>query len=55
MDWSWAGPPLDTRPLFPLERAEFVTLLRSLGADDWPASAEPAISRWIQRKITSTT
>jgi uncharacterized protein (TIGR03083 family) len=35
MDWSWAGPPLDTRPLFPLERAEFVALLRSLGPDDW--------------------
>lgn len=35
MDWSWAGPPLDTRPLFPLERAEFVALLRSLDPDDW--------------------
>jgi uncharacterized protein (TIGR03083 family) len=35
MDWSWAGPPIDTRPLFPLERAEFVALLRGLEADDW--------------------
>jgi uncharacterized protein (TIGR03083 family) len=35
MDWSWAGPSLDTRPLFPLERAEFVALLRGLDADDW--------------------
>ena len=35
MDWSWAGPPLDARPLFPLERAEFAALLRSLEADDW--------------------
>jgi uncharacterized protein (TIGR03083 family) len=35
MDWSWAGPPLDTRPQFPAERAEFVSLLRSLDASDW--------------------
>jgi uncharacterized protein (TIGR03083 family) len=35
MDWSWAGPPVDTRPLFPHERAEFVALLRGLDADDW--------------------
>lgn len=35
MDWSWAGPPLDTRPLFPLERDAFVALLRSLGPADW--------------------
>lgn len=35
MDWSWAGPPLDTRPLFPLERAEFVSLLQGLEAGDW--------------------
>ncbi len=35
MDWSWAGPPLDTRPLFPLERDEFVALLRDLDAGDW--------------------
>lgn len=24
MDWSWAGPPLDVRPLFPVEGAVFV-------------------------------
>ena len=35
MDWRWAGPPLDTRPLFPLERGEFVALLRNLEASDW--------------------
>lgn len=35
MDWSWVGPPLDTRPLFPLERAEFVALLRQLDPVDW--------------------
>ena len=35
MDWRWAGPPLDTRPVFPLERDEFVALLRDLEAGDW--------------------
>jgi uncharacterized protein (TIGR03083 family) len=35
MDWSWVGPPLDTRLLFPLERAGFLTLLRGLDPDDW--------------------
>jgi uncharacterized protein (TIGR03083 family) len=35
MDWSWAGPPLDTRPLFPLDRAAFVGLLGDLTAGDW--------------------
>jgi uncharacterized protein (TIGR03083 family) len=35
MDWSWVGPPLDARSLFPLERAEFMALLRGLDADDW--------------------
>lgn len=35
MDWSWAGPPLDTRPLFPAERGEFVALLRELTAAEW--------------------
>jgi uncharacterized protein (TIGR03083 family) len=35
MDWSWAGPPLDARPLFPLDRAEFTALLRDLAAGDW--------------------
>ena len=34
-DWDWAGPPLDTQPLFPLERAEFLGLLRDLEAADW--------------------
>jgi len=35
MDWSWAGPPLDVRPLFPLERAAFVAVLEDLTAGDW--------------------
>ena len=35
MDWSWAGPPLDVRPLFPRERAELLALLRGLGPSDW--------------------
>jgi uncharacterized protein (TIGR03083 family) len=35
MDWSWVGPPLDVRPLFPRERAELLTLLRGLDATDW--------------------
>ncbi|HEX5190687.1 MAG TPA: maleylpyruvate isomerase family mycothiol-dependent enzyme, partial [Streptosporangiaceae bacterium] len=35
MDWSWAGPPIDARPLFPLERAELIALLDGVAADDW--------------------
>ncbi|MGN6677703.1 MAG: maleylpyruvate isomerase family mycothiol-dependent enzyme [Streptosporangiaceae bacterium] len=35
MDWTWAGPPIDARPLFPLERAELISLLRSLDGGDW--------------------
>jgi uncharacterized protein (TIGR03083 family) len=35
MDWSWAGPPLDVRPLFPAERAELLALLGSLEPADW--------------------
>jgi hypothetical protein len=35
MDWSWAGPPLDTRPLFPAERAEFTALLWNLDPGGW--------------------
>jgi len=35
MDWSWAGPPIDARPLFPLERAELIALLEDLAGDDW--------------------
>jgi uncharacterized protein (TIGR03083 family) len=37
MDWSWVGPPLDVRPLFPRERAAFLTLLQALDDDDWQA------------------
>jgi uncharacterized protein (TIGR03083 family) len=35
MDCSCAGPPLDVRPLFPLERAAFVAVLEDLAAEDW--------------------
>jgi uncharacterized protein (TIGR03083 family) len=35
MDQSWAGPPLDTRPLFPAERAEFTALLGNLDPGGW--------------------
>jgi uncharacterized protein (TIGR03083 family) len=35
LDWSWAGPPLDVRPLFPADRAEFEALLRDLSPGDW--------------------
>jgi hypothetical protein len=35
MDWSWAGPPLDTRPLFPSERAEFTALLWNPPSGGW--------------------
>jgi uncharacterized protein (TIGR03083 family) len=35
MDWSWAGPSPDVRPLFPRERAELLALLPELGASDW--------------------
>jgi uncharacterized protein (TIGR03083 family) len=35
VDWSWAGPSLDVRPLFPRERAEMLTLLSGLDASCW--------------------
>jgi len=35
MDQSRAGPPLDTRPLFPAERAEFTALLWNLDPGGW--------------------
>lgn len=35
MDWTWAGPALDVRPLFPRERAEFIGLLQALDTADW--------------------
>lgn len=35
MDWTWIGPPLDTRPLYPLERRALLDLLGSLGPSDW--------------------
>jgi uncharacterized protein (TIGR03083 family) len=37
-DWSWAGPPVDLRPLYPVERAEFTGLLRDLDPADWERS-----------------
>jgi len=35
MDWSHLGPPLDVRPLFPVERGALLDLLAGLGPDDW--------------------
>jgi uncharacterized protein (TIGR03083 family) len=35
VDWSWAGPSLDVRPLFPRERAEMLTLLGGLDSSGW--------------------
>jgi uncharacterized protein (TIGR03083 family) len=35
VDWSWVGPSLDVRPLFPRERGELLTLLGGLNASDW--------------------
>jgi uncharacterized protein (TIGR03083 family) len=35
MDWSWAGPPIDARPRFPLERAGLIALLDGLPPEDW--------------------
>lgn len=35
MDWTWLGPPLDVRPLFPVERGALVDLLDALGPDEW--------------------
>lgn len=35
MDQSWAGPPIDARPQFSLERAKLVSLLSDLEAGHW--------------------
>lgn len=35
IDWTWAGPALDVRPLFRRERAELAGLLQALDAADW--------------------
>jgi len=35
MDWSWAGPPIDARAQFPLERSELLSLLSSMASADW--------------------
>jgi uncharacterized protein (TIGR03083 family) len=35
MDWSWAGPPVDVRTQFPLERDALISLLGDLDAADW--------------------
>lgn len=43
------GPPLDTRPLFPRERAALLELLGSLGPDDW---ARPTVCPgWAVRDL----
>src|SRR4051794_41184120 len=35
MDWSRLGPPLDVRPLFPVDRGALLDLLTGLGPDGW--------------------
>jgi uncharacterized protein (TIGR03083 family) len=37
VDWSRVGPPIDVRPLFPIERAQLAELLSSLTASEWQA------------------
>ncbi|WP_049576442.1 maleylpyruvate isomerase family mycothiol-dependent enzyme [Streptomyces sp. SBT349] len=44
MDWTWLGPPKDVRPLFPVERAALLDLLRGLDAADW--SRPTACPEW---------
>ncbi|MDX3229994.1 maleylpyruvate isomerase family mycothiol-dependent enzyme [Streptomyces sp. ME19-01-6] len=35
MDWTWLGPPLDVRPLFPRDRRALLDLLTTLDVADW--------------------
>ncbi|MGY0057447.1 maleylpyruvate isomerase family mycothiol-dependent enzyme [Streptomyces sp. LZ34] len=35
MDWTWLGPPLDVRPLFPVDRRALLDLLAALDPADW--------------------
>ncbi|MDA0564768.1 maleylpyruvate isomerase family mycothiol-dependent enzyme [Streptomonospora sp. S1-112] len=43
-DFSWLGPPLDTRALFGPERARLLDLLRVLTPAEWRAEAVPGWS-----------
>ncbi len=47
MDWTRLGPPLDVRPLFPVERAAPLDLLAPLEPGDRsrPGAAEPLLLR----------
>jgi uncharacterized protein (TIGR03083 family) len=35
MNWTWLGPPLDVRPLFPRDRRALLALLTALDPADW--------------------
>jgi uncharacterized protein (TIGR03083 family) len=35
VDWTWVGPPIDVRALFPAERLELLSVLRDLNAAGW--------------------
>ncbi|MBV2362195.1 maleylpyruvate isomerase N-terminal domain-containing protein [Streptomonospora nanhaiensis] len=43
-DFSWLGPPIDTRALFGPERARLLDLLRGLTPAEWRAEAVPGWS-----------
>ncbi|MCG5215310.1 maleylpyruvate isomerase family mycothiol-dependent enzyme [Streptosporangium sp. KLBMP 9127] len=43
MDWSRLGPLIDTRPLYPLDRAYLLDLLGALGPDEW---RRPTVPGW---------
>ncbi|MGP4043211.1 maleylpyruvate isomerase family mycothiol-dependent enzyme [Streptomyces sp. 2A115] len=49
MDWTWLGPPLDVRPLFPVERGALVDLLAALGPDEW--SRATVCPGWAVRDV----
>lgn len=50
-EWDWLGPPLDVRPLFPVERAALVELLAGLDCADW--SRATACPGWSVRDVTA--
>ncbi|MFJ2651855.1 maleylpyruvate isomerase family mycothiol-dependent enzyme [Streptomyces sp. NPDC087420] len=48
-DWTWLGPPLDVRPLFPVERGALADLLAALEPDEW---ARPTVCPgWTVRDV----
>jgi uncharacterized protein (TIGR03083 family) len=49
MDWTWLGPPLDVRALFPVERGALVDLLAALEPDEW--SRATVCPGWAVRDV----